>query len=53
MPAMVAKDDEEAEFPEHTHGNLPDDRPCALGHDAGASIRIKPRSACILIPFTA
>ena len=53
MPAMVTKDNEEPEFIEDTHGYLPDNWPCALGHDAGASIHIKPRSACILIQFTA
>ena len=53
MPAMVTKDDEDAEFPEHTHSHLPDNPPCALGHDAGACIRIKPRPAWVFVRLTA
>ena len=53
MPAMITKDDEDAEFIEHTHGYLPANWPCALGHDADAGVLIKPRATSILIRLTA
>jgi len=53
MPAMITKDDEDAEFIEHTHGYLPDNWPCALFLHAAAGLQVKPRTSWILIRLKA